>query len=92
MMYDLDGGPSPDDNTLPASINMDFNGVQDRKILASTPQFCYWWEKRVLSEGDGDSSAPSTEERQVTREVTEAHFKAFWHGVSISFPLLFISS
>jgi hypothetical protein len=85
MMYDLHGGPSPDDNTLPASINMDFNANQDRKILASTPKFCYWWEKPVLSEGEHDSSGSSVEDfPRVTREVTEAHFKAFWEGVRIS--------
>jgi len=83
-MYDLDGGPSPEDNTLPASINMDFNGAQDRKILASTPRFCYWWEKHVVPEGEGDASGSSAEDfPRVTHEVTEAHFKAFWHGVSI---------
>ena len=85
MMYDLNGGPSPDDNTLPASINMDFNGDQDRNILQSTPSFCYWWDKPVLSEGESDSSGSSTEDSpRVTHEVTEAHFKAFWEGVSIA--------
>src|SRR6266699_6347439 len=85
MMYDLHGGPSPDDNTLPASINMDFNANRDRKILASTPKFCYWWEKPVLSKGEHDSSGSSMEDfPRVTREVTEAHFKAFWEGVRIS--------
>jgi len=81
----MDGGPSPDDNTLPASINMDFNGNEDHKILASTPKFCYWWEKPVLSEGETDSSGSSVEDvPRVTREVTDAHFKAFWEGVRIS--------
>ena len=141
MMYDLNGGPSPDDNTLPASINMDFNAAQDHNILTSTPSFCYWWEKPVVSEVQGDSSGPSTEDTprvtrevtegqgdssgsstedsprvtrevtegqgdssgsstedstegqgdlsgsdtpRVTREVTDAHFKAFWEGVSIA--------
>ena len=92
MMYDLDGVPSPEDNTLPASINMDFNGAQDRKILASTPKFCYWWEKHVVPEGEGDALGLSTEDfPRVMCEVTEAHFQEFWHGVSILSPSISLS-
>ena len=81
MMDDLDGGPDPQNNTLPASINMDFNGDDDRNILASTADFCYWWKNSpMVGEGDVELSA----EDRVTRRVTEAHFKSFWHGVSIS--------
>ncbi len=85
MMYDLHGGPSPDDNMLLASINMNFNANRDHKILASAPKFCYWWEKPVLSQGEHDSLRSSMEDfPRVTCQVTEAHFKAFWKGVSIS--------
>jgi len=88
MIYDLHGGPSPDDNTLPASINMDFNANQDCKILASTAKFCYWWEKPVLSEDENNSSgSPIKDFPWVTHEVTEAHFKVFWEGVGISSPI-----
>ena len=84
MMYDVDRPRLPEDNTLPGSINMDFNGEEDRDILASTKEFCYWWNVPGVSEVDAMSEA---ELPRVMRSVTAAHFRAFLKNVRIPFCL-----
>ena len=81
IMYYSDGPHLFENDTLLASINMDFNEEEDRKILGSTKDFCYWWKNTVAPEGDID---PTTEELpRLTYSVTTSHFNDFWHGVSI---------
>jgi len=82
MMYELDGPRLPEDNTLPASINMDFNGDEDQNILASTKDFCYWWKNVSVSKVD-KASVPDLP--RVTRSVTAAHFKEFLKKARIPF-------
>ena len=83
MMYDMDRPLLPNDNTLPASLNMDFNAEEDENILGSTKPFCYWW-KVVSLEPEVDGSDVNLP--RVTRTVVADHFKAFYHKVFI--PLL----
>ena len=89
MMYDMDRPHLLKDNTVPGSINMDFNGEEDRNILASTKEFCYWWNAPRVSDVDVVSEG---ELPRVTRSVTAVHFRAFLRNVSISFALSTLAS
>ena len=91
-MYDVDRPRLPHDNTVPGSINMDFNGDQDRNILASTKEFCYWWNVPRVSGVDVEVSKEGLP--RVTRSVTAAHFRAFLKKVKIPLclPTLPLSS
>jgi len=83
LMYESHGEPSFNNDTLVTAINLDFNEEEDRKILGSTKDFCYWWKNTGESKGNID---PTEEELpRVTHSVTASHFKAFWRGVSTAF-------
>lgn len=69
MIYELD---TPEHNTLPGSINMDFNADEDSDILESTEDFTYWWNIT-----DAEVEIP-----RVTRHVINSHFYAYFHAVS----------
>lgn len=43
MGYELFPPTLREENTLPASINMDFTGEEDQETLATTKEYCYWW-------------------------------------------------
>ena len=89
MMYDVDRPRLPEDNTMPGSINMDFNGEEDHNILASTKEFCYWWNVPRVSDVDVVSEE---ELPRVTCSVTAAHFIVFLKNISIPLSLPTLSS
>ncbi|KAF8955813.1 hypothetical protein BDZ97DRAFT_1926276 [Flammula alnicola] len=62
----------PEDNTLPASINMDFNAEEDAEILGCTKDYCYWWK----------SPESEAEVPRVTCKIIQAHFKDFFTTVT----------
>jgi len=72
MIYDLDPPELPENNMLPASINMDFNGEEDAEILAQTREYCYWWTFKL-----SDKNIP-----WVTPAVVFDHFREYFQIVS----------
>jgi hypothetical protein len=73
MIYELDNPLIPDHNTLPASINMEFNADEDVDILESTKDFGYWW----------NFTGSEVEAPRVTRHIIHSHFHAYFHAVSL---------
>jgi len=71
----------PDNNTMPGSINMDFNREEDLDIIGSVRKdHAYWWNRRVpklVADQEDDLEFP-----EVTRQVIKKHFKEFYQGVS----------
>jgi hypothetical protein len=63
----------PEDNTLPASINVEFTAQDDANILATTKDYCYWWK---LPPG-GEEETP-----RVTRHIISCHFRDYFKVVS----------
>jgi len=65
----------PYHNTLPGSINMDFDLEEDMEILGQTKDYCYWWK------GPG----PNGTTPWVTRHITTQHFLDYFNVVSSMF-------
>lgn len=76
MSYEVN---PPTFNTLPASINMDFNRKEDNYILGSTAKFCFWWERRVPTSSPME---PELKNPEVTWRVTNDHFLLWVKTVS----------
>jgi len=73
LIYELHPPELPKNNTLPASINMDFNGDEDALILGSTWAYHYWW-KFPQSEAEVEENGL----RRVTYDIIDAHFTKFF--------------
>ena len=82
MMYELDTPTFPENNTLPASINMDFNMEEDSEILGLTKDYSYWW----------NPTAPEMEVPRVTRSITNAHFHQYFLSVRSSISCCIIKA
>jgi len=76
MIYEMHTPKLPDDNTLPASINMDFNGEEDDDILATTVPHHYWWKYPQFEENVREVGL-----RRVTKEIISSHFQEFFEKV-----------
>jgi len=88
MMHDPSPPIFPDNNTFPASINMDFNREEDADIIACVPEDnAYWWNRRVPT--SVALQEKNLEFPQVTRQVINEHFRYFYHGVSHCFYNVF---
>ncbi|KAF8961701.1 hypothetical protein BDZ97DRAFT_1759716 [Flammula alnicola] len=72
MILETNPPRQPEANTLPASINMDFNADQDVEILGCTKDYCYWWKSPV-----SEAEVP-----RVNRQIIQAHFKDFFTTVT----------
>jgi len=75
MMDQIDPPGLPENNMVPASINMEFNSEEDNEILGMTADFCYWWKC--------DESDPNPP--RVTRSIIHAHFHQYWSIVSVRY-------
>jgi hypothetical protein len=62
-----------EDNTLPASINVEFTAQDNADILATTKDYCYWWK---LPPG-GEEEMP-----RVTQHIISCHFRDYFKVVS----------
>ena len=82
MMDEIDPPGLPENNTVPASINMEFNSEEDNEILGTTPDFCYWWNCT-----ESEINPP-----RVTGSIIRAHFRLYWDIVRGRFIMLLKSN
>lgn len=73
MLDSINTPTIPEDNTIPSSINMEFDAEDDAEILATTKDYCYWWKYPPGGE---------VEPPRVTRHIISCHFRDYFKVVS----------